>query len=552
MRHVILLPTWSLLVALRLAVAAGYCADGEGGDALAEGGRDTSRGTKPDELPAPHDPVTYFVALDGSDDRPGTEAQPWATLKKAATCVEPGDTVRIKAGVYSRTRGGQSAFTFTKAGRPEAPITYQAYGDGAVVLSAGEVLAPDRWRHVRGAIWSMPFDPKAGVTSVFCNGFPLVGHGPNHPVPSVDEMYPNSFHKDAGAATLYVWLPDGSDPKNSDMRTASSSVIGLSRCHYSVFDGLTLEYGVRGFNTHHATRNVTIRNCVVRSIASQGIISLPENGVIEGNSFQKIGSTKFQHAMYGNLTGVVVRRNVFEEIAGAAVHQYPESSPGRHGYRIHGNIFRKPVQFWDNTPRKRYLADLILWARNENWVYNNVFYGEGKRPGISLTRSENRIFNNTFVGCPAAIGFGPKGKDNYVQNNIFVDCERAFMEWPAEAMPQKTLDHNIYFSTTGSPKWQLGGKEYTTFAEYQQAAGEAHSRYVDPRLAGPADARLKPGSPAVDAGTVLKVGLGPVQKESMDDVQGTPRPQVSGYDIGAYEYQADTKQQSDKTRRRGP
>ncbi|MBM4027774.1 MAG: DUF1565 domain-containing protein [Planctomycetes bacterium] len=492
--------------------------------------------------PPSHDPVTYFVAPNGKDDNPGTEAQPWATLRKAADSVERGDTVRIRAGVYSRAGAGQSAFTFSKAGTKDAPITYKAYGDGEVLLTAGEVVPPAVFKHVKGAIYSMPYDRKAGVLmSVFCNGLPLVGHGQNHPVPSVDEMYPSSFYVDEDASTLYVWLPDGSDPNKSDMRTAPANIIGLISCHHTIFDGLTLEYGFRGFHLHRSTRDITIRNCVIRSIASQGILPTPENCVIEGNTFQKIGSTKFNHGLYGSSAALVVRNNVFEEISGAAVHQYAgDGSAGKEGFRIYGNIFRKPVQFWDNTPRKRYETTVILWARDENWVYNNVFYGEGKKRAISMTQSANLVFHNTLVGCAVAVGLGPQSKENDVRNNIFVDCER-FIDWPAEAMPQKTLDYNIYWSTSGSPKWQHAGKEYATFEEYQKVAGEAHSRYVDPGLVGPADAHLKAGSPAIDAGAAPQVGSGSAQKEITEDIDGTPRPQGRACDIGAHEYKASGK-----------
>jgi hypothetical protein len=59
-------------------------------------------------------------------------------------------------------------------------------------------------------------------------------------------------------------------------------------------------------------------------------------------------------------------------------------------------------------------------------------------------------------------------------------------------------------------------------------AGEPHSRYVDPRLAGATDARLQPGSPAIDAGLMLR--------EAPPDFEGVTRPQGAGYDIGAYEF----------------
>jgi hypothetical protein len=62
------------------------------------------------------DAATYFVDPNGSDANPGSQAQPWATLPKAAASVQPGDLVRIKAGQY--TMKGQS---FRRAGTEAAP-----------------------------------------------------------------------------------------------------------------------------------------------------------------------------------------------------------------------------------------------------------------------------------------------------------------------------------------------------------------------------------------------------------------------------------------------
>ena len=49
--------------------------------------------------------ATYYAAPKGDDAHPGTEAQPWATLRKAAASVRPGDTVRIRAGDYFEPSG---------------------------------------------------------------------------------------------------------------------------------------------------------------------------------------------------------------------------------------------------------------------------------------------------------------------------------------------------------------------------------------------------------------------------------------------------------------
>jgi hypothetical protein len=45
----------------------------------------------------------YYVALDGNDNNAGTKSQPFATIQKAQTVVQPGDTVYLRGGTYLLT-----------------------------------------------------------------------------------------------------------------------------------------------------------------------------------------------------------------------------------------------------------------------------------------------------------------------------------------------------------------------------------------------------------------------------------------------------------------
>jgi hypothetical protein len=467
---------------------------------------------------------TYVVAPDGDDSHPGTAEKPWKTLAKASASVKPGDTVLLKAGEYTGSRSDRSAWRVDKAGTPEAWITYKAFGDGEVRIHNGRLLAADRWAHVKDSIYSTPLPAKERIVTVFQNSLPLHFDDARLPINSLDRMIPNTAFQDGG--TLYVWLEDGSDPGKSVMRTTSAHVVDLVACNYTVFDGLTVEFGFNGFKEQEESHHVTIRNCVVRSILSQGIQPVPQDCLIEKNHFQKIGVDKFKHGLYGSKPGILVRNNVFEEIAGAAVHLYgkPETRAG--GAEVSGNIFRNPRAMTTRSKDKYYL-DVLLWARNDNRVFNNVFYGDGKRSGISMSGG-NFIVNNTFVGCPTSLSFHHE-QGNQIANNIFLDCGTTFLDWPAELKSQ-TLEHNLYFASSRKPRWEHAGASYATFEEYQKASGEVGSRYVDPALEGPADARPKAGSPAIDAGVVRKgVTL---------DILGTPRPQGNAPDIGAYEARA--------------
>ncbi|HIK30579.1 MAG TPA: hypothetical protein IGS17_06305 [Oscillatoriales cyanobacterium M59_W2019_021] len=42
----------------------------------------------------------YYVAPEGNDAHPGMIDRPWATPNKAATVLQPGDTVYLRGGTY--------------------------------------------------------------------------------------------------------------------------------------------------------------------------------------------------------------------------------------------------------------------------------------------------------------------------------------------------------------------------------------------------------------------------------------------------------------------
>src|SRR5512143_3053976 len=43
---------------------------------------------------------TYYVAVNGNDNNPGTFTSPWRTLGKASDMLGPGSTLYIRGGVY--------------------------------------------------------------------------------------------------------------------------------------------------------------------------------------------------------------------------------------------------------------------------------------------------------------------------------------------------------------------------------------------------------------------------------------------------------------------
>jgi len=86
---------------------------------------------------APMDGMIYYVAPAGDDDHPGNLAYPWRTIQKAADTLVAGDTVYIRAGVYSERVVPQNS------GSAGQPITYAAYPGETVTIDGMGVIVPD-------------------------------------------------------------------------------------------------------------------------------------------------------------------------------------------------------------------------------------------------------------------------------------------------------------------------------------------------------------------------------------------------------------------------
>lgn len=116
--------------------------------------------------------MLYTVAMGGSDSNPGTDAQPWATLQKAADTVVAGDTVMVKAGSYA-------GFDLRASGAAGKPITFMGVA-GQTRITADNGETPDGI-NVEGVQDDVLTDivldgfvvagrTRAGVRVIWCNG----------------------------------------------------------------------------------------------------------------------------------------------------------------------------------------------------------------------------------------------------------------------------------------------------------------------------------------------------------------------------------------------
>ena len=102
----------------------------------------------------------FYVAVDGVDGNPGSEAKPFRTIEQAQAAAAPGDTVYVRGGVY-RFSGTQAAIgvAFTKSGTESKPIRYFAAPGEVPIFDLFELKPQARvtgldikcsWIHIRG------------------------------------------------------------------------------------------------------------------------------------------------------------------------------------------------------------------------------------------------------------------------------------------------------------------------------------------------------------------------------------------------------------------
>ena len=82
----------------------------------------------------------YYVAVTGNDGNPGSASQPFQTIQKAADIVNPGDTVLVNDGVYTKVAGTAcsdipTVLCLTRGGTPSAWVTFKSINRGGAKLS---------------------------------------------------------------------------------------------------------------------------------------------------------------------------------------------------------------------------------------------------------------------------------------------------------------------------------------------------------------------------------------------------------------------------------
>lgn len=385
--------------------------------------------------------ATYFVAKHGRDSNPGTGAEPWQTIQKAAGRLKAGDTVYVMEGTYNERVIPKNS------GSPGKYITYSAYPGHTVTIDGTGISF--NWAglfHLRERSFIRISGMRIINSAYF--GIDVTGNT-QHIVLERNYIYKcqssgiHVWSGDKGRWTITNVVIDGNEISETNI---NGSQEGISMCGVDTFV-------IRNNNEHHCHKE----GIDAKDGCSNGKIH--DNYVHDHNPWFNIHTgTRRGPGLgiyvdtYGHTHNIDVFRNVVHD-TGSGIVLSTESGEPLENIRVYNNIVHH-VRY--------YGIEITKWSRT------------GKNPMNNIRVTNNTVYKNR-VGIRNT---NPDATNLLLRNNI---CSQNGTQITAKA--GNTVDHNLIDGRT-----QIAGDNAIT----------GNPKFVDP---SEGDFHLRSDSPAIDKGS---------------------------------------------------
>ncbi len=296
----------------------------------------------PDSPPGYCTGTTYWVsASSGSDTNRGTQAQPFATVQKAANVVNPGDVVLVEDGDYTGGSGRNSAVvTLSRGGTSTAWVTFKSMNHYGAQIDGQNNTTHHGFRFT-------------GANYVRIEGFDIHGEG-NSASGSGNEGPADAIQAyNSGSPSEIV----GNDIYNIGTGVCTNNTNGLV--------GIFLEQP-----------NITVESNEIHDI---GRLAQGESGCNSGYNSSR------DHGIYVNgngrsASGALIRNNLFwNDKKGWAIQLYP-------GTLSNVNVVNN--DFYAGNPSRRQQFVILHATFRSSQVTNNAFYDGVSSPGPPINSTD--------------------------------------------------------------------------------------------------------------------------------------------------------------------
>jgi Right handed beta helix region len=470
----------------------------------------------------------YYVSISGLDTNPGTIAQPWRTVQKAADTLSPGDTAWVRGGVYRErvtvnvSGNAADGFVSFRAYPGEKPIIHGARFIPPVDDTALFLIKNRDYVRVQGFEIRRYKATRGNRTPC---GILVIGEC------SSIEIRDNNVHhiaynsRTGNAFGIAVYGTSATKPITGLIIDGNE----VHHCKLGNSESLTINGNVTGFevtnNRVHDNNNIGIVFIGFEESCPDPAQDQARDGVCRGNVVWNISSRG--NPAYGRAfsaggiyvdggTRILIERNVSHHcdigVELASEHK-------------------------DRATSYVTLRENILYRNRIGGLFMGGYDAERGRAEHCFVHHNTFFENDTRRDGNGELSFYHYVNNNMITHNLFVAGRQSLLLGnPTTNGSANVLDFNLYFAPDGATDstWQWQKMETIGFTNYQQAAGQdAHSLFANPLFVNALalDFHLTDSSPAIDAGDVTFL---PETGET--DFDGNARVSGVRVDLGAIEH----------------
>jgi parallel beta-helix repeat protein len=520
--------------------------------------------------------TTYYVATSGNDANNGkSTSAPFRTVQRAANVVSPGDTVLIRNGNYREDVEAK------RGGTASAPVTFQNYPNEHPVILGSKVVTG--WVSDGGSVWKktgwtvnsqqvfvdFAASPKKSLQQIgMPSGWYTTWEYPTPVGSGRSSMRAGSFYWSGSSQTLYVWLPDGSNPNNHVMEASvqmrlfsmhqpyirlkgikfrhsntsayaqQGAAIELSS--HSVADGIDVQHtDFAGLSMGYKSDGAVAQNVIANNNGSVGIMASDSTNFRVSSSMMQFNNTRNFNTNWhaGGFKGANTTYGVVEN---SEVGRNKGPGIWFDHCRSGGTLTVRNNFVHDNSPGE---GAIFFESSKGGLAYNNVVVNNRRR-GIYISASDNsRVYNNTVYGTLERAGIEVAGMprtgntltNNVLANNIVAYGTSVFdlyiMPPNGSSIYNNTSDYNNFYRSGGAPVQLRWNSVHTSLSAWRSASGQdGHSKNVSPGFIAPS--AVATGFELV-AGSQMATGGKYLAPTVVTDYRKMARG--SNYAIGAFE-----------------